>query len=382
VADCKVTKPFEEGTAFDRRYEIALKSEKIFDTAPVSLTVETIAPVGAIVPAVTTTLVNSLTAMQFDITSKTVAGLYTHKITLDGRLIEIKVEVVNPVTTIEFAQQTVSGVKFDVTSAGVGVKLGADGVYEIEAASSLTNHLLFARVSVADMPVGVYAYKVVKSYPDGRVETIQDNAQITAVDDTGIAVFGTATAAGVDNTKFVNNFLINEPNASFEKGLYTYEFTFGTITRNYKISIIDRPQLSISKVLIGSASAATLGGIFTFETKAYTAADVTIEFTKKNALDSYFVSLAETTDEPNLLTINTLANGGDTASSTAKVQLSDSKTLLVGALAAGTPATDQYIRVTIRLWKKVDYSVSGNRYELVGEPEVLTFGFLNKVTLP
>jgi hypothetical protein len=89
----KVTKPFEEGTAFDRRYEIALKSEKIFDTAPVSLTVETIAPVGAIVPVVTTTLVNSLTAMQFDITSKTVAGLYTHKITLDGRLIEVKVEV-------------------------------------------------------------------------------------------------------------------------------------------------------------------------------------------------------------------------------------------------------------------------------------------------
>jgi hypothetical protein len=254
-------------------------------------------------------------------------------------------------------------------------------VYTIDMPSATADHILYGFVALADIPVGVYNYKVVKSYPDGRIETVEDSAQVTSLDANQIAVFGTATEAGVDNTKFKNNFIINEPNGVFEKGTYVYEFTFGTATAKYTINVVDRPTLSITSLAVGSSTTTKYGTGFTQQppTTPYASAKVIINFTQSAVPANAFVSVAESTDGSNLFTVNADASG-NSASDITKIALTGATSLELGVIT-GTPTTGQFVKVTLTLWQQVDYSVNSNRFVQIGETQVVAYAALAPVTI-
>jgi 5-hydroxyisourate hydrolase-like protein (transthyretin family) len=254
-----------------------------------------------------------------------------------------------------------------------------NGVYTIELKTNYnataSNSGLFGRIAVADLPVGVYDFKVVKTYPDGRVETVQDKAQVTELDANQVAVFGSPTVTGVNNTKFLDKFIISE--TSYVKGTYTFEFTIGTITKKYTINVLDRPMLKVSSIKLGSNEGALLGTTYTFVAAVdYAESKLNLDFTLQNLLTDYYVSFDDAAaDATGKFAVNALANSGDTASGTAKILLSDLKSITLGTLSADTPASDERITVTVRFWKRVNYSENANRFVLVGEPQLIYVGF-------
>ena len=225
------------------------------------------------------------------ITNQTVAGTYNLVFTVDGLTRNVSIVINNPTPKIfvlsgAHASGTVSTpvteasgnnysyrtsgtgserLKFvdaqtdmltignQVYSAGDKFAAAVDGVFTINIPASITDHLLYANVAVADVAVGVYTYKIVKTYPNGRVVTIEDTAAVTGIDDNGLALFDTGSALA-NNTKFVANWIINEPNAEFVKGKFIYEFTFGTVNRKFEVNIVDFPKATISSVTVGSTT--------------------------------------------------------------------------------------------------------------------------------
>jgi hypothetical protein len=283
-----------------------------------------------------------------------------------------------------------------------------DGVYTIEMKSNYvaaSRSGLYARIAVADLALGVYDFKVVKTYPDGRVETTTDKAEVTGLDGNQVALFGATTTVGVNNPKFIQKFIINE--AAYVTGQYKFEFTIGTVSKTYIVNVEDAPKLVVKELKIGNISGALLGTVYsrnggnnlpgstyTFEGGAavtYVNSNVTLDFTLQNLTEDIFVSAAvveDNTGDGNPVddgfTLNTLISGGSTEDSTSKVSLADLETLLLGAIKATVQNTDyaDNARITIDLffWKKVDRSVSEDRYVQVGEAQTILIGFKAPVT--
>jgi hypothetical protein len=90
----QVVKPFEETTAFNKTYRISMLNKNVIpEVGTTPLTIETTVPAGATAVPITTKLVSSIAAETFTVTKDTVAGLYAHKITVGGKTLEIKVQV-------------------------------------------------------------------------------------------------------------------------------------------------------------------------------------------------------------------------------------------------------------------------------------------------
>jgi hypothetical protein len=248
-------------------------------------------------------------------------------------------------------------------------------IYEIMLPSSVTsNNGLFAQVSVADLLPGVYGYKISKSYPDGRVVTIEDTAEITAVDANQVAIFGSSTKA--NNTKFNDNWIINEPNTEFLEGTYVFEFTFNNVTRKYTVNVVERPSLEIETVNIGALTTQLFETFYTLKPTDFRAApngigtqDLVIKFTQLSMAEATHMSLATTTD---LSAGWTLSNLVDTKG---EVDLEDLTELTLGTIA-NNQAAGQKLVLTITFWKEVDYSVDSSRFIQVGETQLLRIGFL------
>jgi hypothetical protein len=264
-----------------------------------------------------------------------------------------------------------------------------DGVYTIEMKSNYaagTRSGLYARIAVADLALGVYDFKVVKTYPDGRVETTTDKAEVTGLDGNQVALFGATTKVGVNNPKFIEKFIINE--AAYVTGQYKFEFTIGTVSKTYIVNVEDAPKLLVKEVKIGTKVGALLSTTYTFEggtAVTYALSNVTLTFTLQNLSEEYYVSAAIVENNTGDGTagegfaLNTLISGGSTANSTSKVSLKELETLLLGAIAATVNNNDydNDDRITIDLffWKKVDRSVSANLYESIGEAQRIFIGF-------
>jgi hypothetical protein len=243
-----------------------------------------------------------------------------------------------------------------------------NGVYTFELPSNKAKHVIYGLVAIADAPVGVYNYVVSKTYPDGRVETTTDRAQVTGHDANQLALFGTVTAAGLEsgaNTKFLNNFTINEPNGIFEKGTYKYEFTFGSVTRSYTINIVDRPLLKVSGVKLGSSDLVLFDGEFVRNPGTLTGEQaLSIEFTKQNITSADFYTVEA----------SSLIGSDFVRPASTPVQLKDLTSIDLGTLTGVRSANDK-IYVTIKTWKLVNFSVLSTRYQQVGETETLIIGF-------
>jgi hypothetical protein len=246
------------------------------------------------------------------------------------------------------------------------------GVYDLLLPSTVSaNNGLFAQLAVSDIPVGVYNYKIVKSYPDGRVVTIEDTAEVTGLDANQMAAFGSSTKA--NNTKFNDNWKINEPNTEFKKGKFTYEFTFNGVTRNYVVNIIEQPTLDVSSVKIGSTDAQLFDTFFTLKPVTYTAAqNIILAFTQKNIGEATHISIARAS--------GIAADGNNFVLSTSvdtmgEVALKDLASLTVGTMN-GTRAGGDQLVLEVTFWKNVNFSVNAGRFIQVGEKQSIKLGYL------
>jgi hypothetical protein len=94
----KVIKPFGE-TEADITYSLAFVTENMFFSgqAPKTVKLETRVPTGAVaIPNEEFSVTNDPEAFLFEVKDNTVAGVYTHKLTIDGKSIEVSVEVLEP----------------------------------------------------------------------------------------------------------------------------------------------------------------------------------------------------------------------------------------------------------------------------------------------
>jgi hypothetical protein len=76
--------------------------------------------------------------------------------------------------------------------------------------------------------------------------------------------------------------------------------------------------------------------------------------------------------------VNTLIYGREVANSTSKISLKDLETLVLGDIRVGADtvyADNDRITIEVYFWKKVDRSVSADRYVLVGEKQTIQIGF-------
>jgi 5-hydroxyisourate hydrolase-like protein (transthyretin family) len=245
-----------------------------------------------------------------------------------------------------------------------------DGVYTIDLPTTkvANGHGLYANVAVADLALGVHNYKIVKTYPDGRVVTIQDTAEVTSLDANQVAVFGSSTKA--NNTKFNDNWRIAELSDEFEKGTYTFEFTIGSVSRKFTVNIIDRPLLKLTNVTVGTAVSALYESKFTFKPVDYasTTPNIVLNYSLQNLTTANFVSATISDTGTGTAALSTAL------SAAAKVALSGS-TLTIGTVT-GNFTTTQKVTIVLTFWNKVDYSVDTSRYVQVGETQTIVFGYL------
>jgi hypothetical protein len=241
------------------------------------------------------------------------------------------------------------------------------GVFTVDLKSNYAaaNSGFYGRLAIADLPKGVYNFKVVKSYPDGRVETKEDRAEVTGHDTNGIALFGDPTQLNVNNTVFLNNFLINE--LAYVKGTYVFEFTIGTVSKKYTINVVDLPSLAATTLKVGTATTDLFSGEYILKPQTI-GGKILMDFTKKNLTDAQYVSV----DAASLI-------GADfTPVVETKIALKDLTQLELGTLTSAARSNGDKIYFTLKFWNKVPFSTSSSLYTRVGEDQVVVVGFINE----
>ena len=273
------------------------------------------------------------------VNSTTVPGAYTYTFVVDSLVRTMTINIVNPtqrvfvlnVETNEFATATE---KITVKSSGADVLLApkANGEYDIEAVSTLRGFQ--ATIGVTDLLVSTagYNYNIVKTYPDGRVETITDVVKVTATNSNLLATFDT------DNAKFISNWSISEDPAGEAlpaKGKYTYAFTLNGVTKSVVINVIDGPSLTLGAVKLGTTTLALHNS-----KNRVTLTDegsLTVAATPVNLATTRFVAVSAVGD-------------GFTAAAT-RVAIGTSGSVILGALVAGAEASE--IVITLTYWTAV-----------------------------
>jgi hypothetical protein len=244
-----------------------------------------------------------------------------------------------------------------------------DGVYTIEMKSNYDAEErsgLYARIAVADLALGVYDFKVVKTYPDGRVEKIEDKAEVTGLDGNQVALFADTDTVGVNNAVIRDNFLINED--AYIKGQYKFEFTIGTVSKTYIVNVVDAPSLTVGTVKLGTTTLSLFDGRYSLKPATY-AGNLVMTFTP-NMLDlEQFISISTTSNLASGLTNPTTDKQS--------LKLLDGS-LALGTLASGARNKNDRITYTITFWDKVDYSLlsNGTIYVQTGETQTVTISFV------
>jgi hypothetical protein len=240
-----------------------------------------------------------------------------------------------------------------------------NGEYKVYLKSNQTAATsgLYGRIAVADITKGAHSFKVVKTYPDGRTETVSDRAEVTSFDENGLAVFGSPTLLNVNNTIFNANFLINEP--TLVKGKFTFEFTIGSVSKTYVVNVVELPSLSVSALKVGTATARLAGGEYQLAAGATYAGNIVVDFTKNELTTADFVEINSVTN----------IGGNFTDPTTTLVELGSLTSLNLGTLASASRADGNKVFFTLKFWKKVPYSTSTTLYQQIGENQNLILAF-------
>jgi hypothetical protein len=133
----KIARPFDANTnteTYTSVYQLDFTHKNVIGTSNVPLAVQSTVPTGATAIVDSNSLVTNFTNLQFNVTSATALGVYTHKVTLGPKVVEVKVEVVAPEKEISVVGDTIlfdANGDGDLTDTGDVIKAGADGVFEI-----------------------------------------------------------------------------------------------------------------------------------------------------------------------------------------------------------------------------------------------------------
>ena len=146
----RIVKPFDAGALFRRSYTLSFEQKNIVSATVSTLyTVETTVPAGATAVPASSLLVNALQTNTFFVDSTTAPGIYTHKITLGRKSVEVKVEVVNAVAEIvipklfEYTNAvTTNKVKFDFANLTNDLTDVPNLVTEVVAQNSLGQYVI------------------------------------------------------------------------------------------------------------------------------------------------------------------------------------------------------------------------------------------------
>jgi hypothetical protein len=168
-----IVKPFDAGAQFVKSYSINLSQTNVIPkVGTVALTTQLTVPTGATAVAPSTQLVDSISSFTFNVDTLTVAGLYTHKFVLDGKEVEVKVNVEESKPFIELNREAfvsrnlvtgLNSVFYDFEFrkdldgngdyAGTGEKIpvtkDASGAYVVEKLNSTYDLAEFAFVAYA-----------------------------------------------------------------------------------------------------------------------------------------------------------------------------------------------------------------------------------------
>jgi hypothetical protein len=225
----------------------------------------------------------------------------------------------------------------------------------------------YGRLAIADLPKGAYDFKIVKSYPDGRVETIIDRAEVTGHDNNGLAVFGTPTVLNVNNTMFINNFLINE--LAYVKGTYVFDFTIGTINKKYTINVVDLPSFGVNSLKVGATTTSAFGGEYIIKPAVpFAGGKIVLDFKLNNLTDAQYVSVSGAA-------LGTAIRNNFTPPAETIQAIKDLTTLDLGSLAEANRSNDDKLYFTLKFYNAVPYSTSAARYTQVGETQQIVIGF-------
>jgi hypothetical protein len=251
-----------------------------------------------------------------------------------------------------------------------------NGVYVVEKPATLVagRHIFYSKIGVADLAVGAYDYKIIKEYPDGRVETTQDKAFVTSVDYNQLAVFD--TRLGFDNAKFTTNWIIDEP--AYELGTYKYTFTIGATTKQYVINVVDLPSLDVVKLSVGSNEL----NLFNTTYRALITASVNqlvgqvnIEFNLNNLLasDYYYVSAAQTSGSN--IVIEDAKSAANPSVAADYLPLKDLNKLTLADLVNGARVVGNELTFTFKFYRPIKKATEGSSgFEFIGEQEIIIIG--------
>jgi hypothetical protein len=232
----------------------------------------------------------------------------------------------------------------------------------------------YGRLAIADLAKGVHAFKVVKSYPDGRVETVEDRAEVTDHDSNGIAIFGVPTQLNVNNNMFKANFLINE--STYVKGTYVFEFTIGSISKKYTINVVELPSLDIKSVKVGTVTTALYAGEYLLKPATGFSGDVVLDFELKNITENEFVTVSGAS----------LIGAKFVPIAETFISLKDLTSLKIATLDSENRVNGNKMYFTLKFWTKVPFSTSSTLYRRTGEDQVVVVVFqddiINTTTTP
>jgi hypothetical protein len=166
----KIARPFDANTnteTYTSVYQLDFTHKNVIGTSNVPLAVQSTVPAGATAIVDSNSLVTNFTNLQFNVTSATALGVYTHKVTLGPKVVEVKVEVVAPEKEISVVGDTIlfdANGDGDLTDTDDVIKAGADGV---QNGLLLLNFITSSCVSLCIenlKAILFYLYKEVKNY--------------------------------------------------------------------------------------------------------------------------------------------------------------------------------------------------------------------------
>jgi hypothetical protein len=104
-------------------------------------------------------------------------------------------------------------------------------------------------VRFANLLPGTYNYSVKKTLPDGTVDVWNDTATVSAAAASVLSVglFGTTPASTAPGVTFATKWDVGTV-ASAKLGTYSYEFTFGTLTKKVSVNVEEMPMIKINSV--------------------------------------------------------------------------------------------------------------------------------------
>jgi hypothetical protein len=225
-------------------------------------------------------------------------------------------------------------------------------------------------VRFANLLPGTYNYSVKKTLPDGTVDVWNDTATVSAAAASVLSVglFGTTPASTAPGVTFATKWDVGTV-ASAKIGTYSYEFTFGTLTKKVLVNVEEMPMIKINSVN-AFVSATNNQNLPLFAGKHYMlqnlgAGTYIMSMTGELAgltEDQYYTIKLATETATKLIFANDDLYGTPTAGTTvtAEKSLNGASKVALGSVTTATTTTIDTLTYEFNFFNKVPVSVATN----------------------